>query len=296
LCNGFDFFLLQRKQLPLTTLWQCKKRRSDFPHIFILHLKHSYDTNLFTCICRFFPLMPGVFRAGRIGSLTLLFDWNSDLPRRDAGTMRKLEQVLEDHSDASVLLSGSADTTGNALYNTDLVRRRLENVESMLRSEGFAVTAKENEGETTAYGSLASNRCVHIRVSWPSPAATPVEESLTEKLTVRAGVPQVLKIEFQNNSDVIMSYSYGEVDKLYLALLDYPEYDIELHGHVCCMDHYTMSVNRAEAVRAALLGKGIYASRITVFGHSNKQPLVPEVDDASQQRNRRVEVVFRRRL
>ena len=51
--------------------------------------------------------------------------------------------------------------------------------------------------------------------------------------------------------------------------------------------------NRAESVQAALVGKGIDAGRLTAQGFGPDRPLVPETDEASRAKNRRVELVKR---
>ncbi len=71
----------------------------------------------------------------------------------------------------------------------------------------------------------------------------------------------------------------------------YPDLDIEIHGHVCCGDDMPLSIARAKAVYDYLAENEVDASRISYKGFSNNKPLVQEVDEATEQRNRRVEIM-----
>ena len=74
---------------------------------------------------------------------------------------------------------------------------------------------------------------------------------------------------------------------------DNPELKIRLEGHFCCYNNdYVLSRNRAVEVMRYLAQKKIDPKRIMVDGHGNTQPLVKEVDAATEQINRRVEVTF----
>ncbi len=205
--------------------------------------------------------------------------------------VRSLKKAQKLHGNFSVMLEGYTDSVGTEEYNTYLADFRLKAVTELMTELSIAVTEKKNHGEKPE-GKLEENRVVRITLLKQIPAADLQPEAIAEP---KADVPQVLKIEFHNNSAIMMSYSYDEVDKLYATLLEFPEYDIELHGHVCCMDHYQISYERAAAVKEALIRQGISADRITIFGHSNTQPLVVEITEEDQQRNRRVEAVFKKR-
>lgn len=54
----------------------------------------------------------------------------------------------------------------------------------------------------------------------------------------------------------------------------------------------TISLARAEAVKAALVAKGIPASAITTRGEGKSKPLVPTPDGVKEPQNRRVEILL----
>lgn len=215
--------------------------------------------------------------------------------------VRKAQEEYKNSGKVLLVLQGYTDSVGTAQYNTYLADFRLKAVRDLMEELSVQVFESHNYGEV-AEGKLEDNRTVRILI-YAEPArkdglgvmkmeTQPVEE---EPFKVELNVPQVLQIEFHNNSPEMMPYSYSEVDKLFFVLSDFPDYNIELHGHVCCTDNYEMSYARALTVKDALIRKGIDVKRITVFGHSNKEPLGPEDTEAGMQRNRRVEAVFKQR-
>ena len=52
------------------------------------------------------------------------------------------------------------------------------------------------------------------------------------------------------------------------------------------------SLQRAEAVRAYLVAKGIPASAMTTAGHGEEQPIIATADEVREPQNRRVEIRF----
>ena len=58
-------------------------------------------------------------------------------------------------------------------------------------------------------------------------------------------------------------------------------------------DNDRLSLERAEAVRAMLIQRGIKASFIRAVGRGEREPLVPTPDEQPEPRNRRVEVIVR---
>jgi outer membrane protein OmpA-like peptidoglycan-associated protein len=55
----------------------------------------------------------------------------------------------------------------------------------------------------------------------------------------------------------------------------------------------TLSLQRAERVREAVLGLGIAADRVVAVGRGEREPLVPTEDEVAEPRNRRVELTVR---
>jgi len=54
-----------------------------------------------------------------------------------------------------------------------------------------------------------------------------------------------------------------------------------------------LSLQRAERVRASMLGLGLPADRVQAVGRGEREPLVPTEDEVAEPRNRRVEITVR---
>ncbi len=61
-------------------------------------------------------------------------------------------------------------------------------------------------------------------------------------------------------------------------------------------DNWELSTMRAVAVVRALMAMGIAPSRLSAMGLADSKPLVPETDEASRARNRRVEFVLEKTI
>jgi len=71
--------------------------------------------------------------------------------------------------------------------------------------------------------------------------------------------------------------------------------NIQIAGHVCCIDDYKLSKSRAKTVYYFLRGQGISKERITYEGYSNKLPRVEEITASDERKNRRVEIIVTQR-
>jgi outer membrane protein OmpA-like peptidoglycan-associated protein len=73
-----------------------------------------------------------------------------------------------------------------------------------------------------------------------------------------------------------------------------PGYAAEIGGHTDNVGsrpyNMKLSAQRAEAVKAWLVGHGVAASRLTTAGYADTQPIVPNTTDENRFRNRRVEL------
>ncbi len=98
----------------------------------------------------------------------------------------------------------------------------------------------------------------------------------TDKATLRADALPVIE----------------EIDKLLRAN---PDLKLSIEGHTDATGtaerNRELSRQRADAVVAALVGRGIAADRLAAAGFGPDKPLVPETSDAARAKNRRVELV-----
>ena len=115
---------------------------------------------------------------------------------------------------------------------------------------------------------------------------------------------------FENLDDPELAQRNLEtLDRLARVLERYPQYKIRIEGHATHLlsfdplraqtEHFEvlvpLSFARAEAIRQALVRRGISRSRMTIFGHGGIRPVVPHTDELNRWKNRRVEFILERR-
>jgi len=87
-----------------------------------------------------------------------------------------------------------------------------------------------------------------------------------------------------------------KLDQLAQFLTDHPERRVEIDGFTDSVgaDDYNLDLSqrRADAVKGALISRGIDASRITTQGYGKAFPVASNTDSGGRQLNRRVEVVI----
>ncbi len=99
------------------------------------------------------------------------------------------------------------------------------------------------------------------------------------------------------------------LDRLAVVLAKYPQHSISVEGHAVSLLWYDrvraareqeevllpLSIARAEAIRTALVQRGVAATRMRTNGYGGSVPVVPHGDEANRWKNRRVEFVLQRR-
>jgi outer membrane protein OmpA-like peptidoglycan-associated protein len=89
---------------------------------------------------------------GRVATRGILFDFNSDRLRAESTpTLSEIGEMLQDHTDMSLLIEGHTDSEGDDSYNQELSHRRAQSVVAHLVAEyGIAPErlASEGFGET----------------------------------------------------------------------------------------------------------------------------------------------------
>ncbi len=100
-------------------------------------------------------------------------------------------------------------------------------------------------------------------------------------------------IFFGRGEYILLSSSFGELDKLVKVMQENPTMEIELEGHTDIIgnadDNMKLSENRVNAVKQYLVNKGIADKRIQTKAYGGTKPLKTDGTDEERQVNRRVE-------
>lgn len=102
-------------------------------------------------------------------------------------------------------------------------------------------------------------------------------------------------ITFDVGKATIKPESTGEINRIAKIMTDDPSIKFEVQGHCdntgSAATNDKLSQQRAEAIVAALVAKGIDASRLTAVGKGSKEPIADNATDEGRAKNRRVEFV-----
>jgi OmpA-OmpF porin, OOP family len=147
------------------------------------------------------------------------------------------------------------------------------------RAKSEAVTAK-NEADKTK----AENEQLVRELS-----------ELKGKQTDRGIVLTLGDVLFETGKADLSTQANASIDKLSQFLLNHPTRNLSIEGHTDSVgsDDYNLGLSqrRAEAVKNALVAKGVATERIVTKGLGKKFPIASNATAQGRQLNRRVEVV-----
>jgi len=103
-------------------------------------------------------------------------------------------------------------------------------------------------------------------------------------------------LTFETSSNRITTASRPEVNNLIEIMKAYPDLRIRIEGHTDNTGNpdtnRELSLNRANAVRSALLAAGIVDVRVTTRGYGSTQPTASNDTEEGRLRNRRIDVAI----
>jgi outer membrane protein OmpA-like peptidoglycan-associated protein len=109
--------------------------------------------------------------------------------------------------------------------------------------------------------------------------------------------PTQFTLYFVEGKDEFTDASKRTLDGILAAIAQRPVPDLLVIGHTDRVgtDAYndTLSRQRAEVVRNALLARGIAQDKVVAIGRGKREPIVPTADGVAEARNRRVEIQVR---
>jgi outer membrane protein OmpA-like peptidoglycan-associated protein len=106
----------------------------------------------------------------------------------------------------------------------------------------------------------------------------------------------ITSLEFETGKAVIVSTSFPALDMLAMMLEEKADWNLSLEGHTDNVgddnSNLKLSEDRAKAVSAYLLKKGIATERIDVKFYGETKPIAPNDTDEGRRMNRRVDMKF----
>ncbi len=91
--------------------------------------------------------------------------------------------------------------------------------------------------------------------------------------------------------------AFNEISRVSRVLNQYPDTSIQVAGHTDSTGseefNQTLSVNRAENVKNALVGQGVNPGRITTIGFGESAPVADNSSESGRQLNRRVVITIK---
>ena len=102
---------------------------------------------------------------------------------------------------------------------------------------------------------------------------------------------------FETNSVEVIPSSRPTLDALFAEVARRQAVEVQVTGHTdrvgSVADNDRLSLQRAEAVRAMLIQRGISSTFLRAVGRGEREPLIPTSDEQAEPQNRRVEVIVR---
>ena len=227
------------------------------------------------------------------GQATIYFEFDSS--KLDSKARMVIDSML-DSDPLSLDVSCHCDQPGSDSYNLELSQRRALAVKTYLIRQGTDPShislsffgESRPLFEETSVNRYRNRRC---EIRTPARKQSAEVKGFFQNLEAEVGKTYPLPgLEFIGNQVIPEAYSLNTLEYLLSFLRANPHTNISIEGHVCCHNDVELSKDRAFMVYDFLVGHGISGKRLSYKGYGNKRPLVDEIDEASEKKNRRVEI------
>jgi len=158
--------------------------------------------------------------------------------------------------------------------------------------------AREQEAAAARATAEAAKQNAQREAEAAQRTAADLEAQLRElqaKQTDRGLVLTLGDVLFDSGQATLKPGAASTIERLASFLEQSPERSVAIEGHTDSMgsDSYNLSLseNRANSVKAALVAKGISAQRIVSVGKGEGVPVASNDSSAGRQQNRRVEII-----
>jgi OOP family OmpA-OmpF porin len=181
----------------------------------------------------------------------------------------------------------------DAHYHGTCASAGCENHTYLIRQGGDEYWVQVSTGRIPASGQVA------VLQRRPMASSLALVQAAEMKRAIDADGRIALQFNFATDSAALREGDRPLVEEITTLLLDDPALAVSVDGHTDASGsparNRELSRQRAEAVRDALIARGIDARRLAVQGFGADRPLAGNDDEAGRARNRRVELVRRDR-
>lgn len=216
-------------------------------------------------------------------SVSIFFEF-AKFDLKDESSIEKLKSIQLEDVDY-LLIKGYTDTIGDEIYNLGLAKRRMDEIARIIRMKNPSGKIEFKNFNEKGRNLTNINDSLYRRVDI-------VKSSRKNVPSVELNTPIILKINFEASSDDFTEDSYASLTELLNIMVGDSTLKVQLNGHVCCAPDQSLSNKRAYKVKKYLIDNGVSSNRINGKGYSNSVPLVREVTELDQKKNRRVEAIF----
>jgi outer membrane protein OmpA-like peptidoglycan-associated protein len=124
-----------------------------------------------------------------------------------------------------------------------------------------------------------------------------VQATFKDALAAQPSRAVAFTLYFIENSPELTEASKADLERVFAELKQRNVVDIVVVGHTDAVgtDAFNddLARKRADAIRSALIARGIAASDVVAIGRGKRELLIPTPDGVAEPRNRRVEIVVR---
>lgn len=127
--------------------------------------------------------------------------------------------------------------------------------------------------------------------------AAEVQARFGAALAAQPQRPARFTLYFIEGTDTLTDASKRDFEAVFVEIAGRPVPDIVVVGHTDRVGsdpfNDALALQRAEAMRALLLGRGVAPTNVVAIGRGKREPAIPTPDGVAEPRNRRVEILVR---
>lgn len=198
---------------------------------------------------------------------------------------------INDEEDKCPTVSGLARYQGCPIPDTDKdgindEEDKCPTVSGLARYQGCPLVDTDNDGVPDE-----EDKCPTVAGTKENNGCPEIKEEVIKKIDYAAN-----NIYFATNKFVLLNKSFKGLNEVAKILKDDAQLKLAIDGHTDNVgsdaSNQKLSENRAGAVKAYLVKKGVDESRLVVAGYGETKPVADNKTAAGRQKNRRVEMTL----